>query len=275
MRSPSAARDRLVPTRLLEAPEVAGYRSLWDAAPRDLAEAFGIRHATVGEAHLTSVDALPDSRLLNHALGIEVLTPVTLATVEAFYRLGGGAARIALPEGHRDEALLEAHGYVREYTWVKFVRTPSAAAPVASGLDVRPVAAADALRMGEILTSSFGLPQALASWFGALVGRPGWHALGAYDGRDLVATGSLFVHDRTGWVTWAATDAVHRGRKAQKALLAARIELGRRLGLDRLVVETGAPEPGGPDASYRNILGAGFEPVFARPFWRPRHAAPG
>jgi hypothetical protein len=254
---------------------VAGYRSLWDAAPPDLAGALGIGQATVGEAHLTAVDAVAGSRLFNHVLGLDAPTPATLDTVERFYGARGAVPRIALAAGDRDESVLEARGYAPGFAWVKFVRGTSSPAPVATDLEVRPVDAPDALRMGEILTTSFDLPPALAPWFGALVGRPGWHALGAYDGRKLVATGSLYVHDRAGWLTWAATDAGHRGRRAQKALLAARIELGRRLGLERLVVETGAPEPGGRDASYRNILGAGFEPAFARPFWRPRTAAPG
>jgi hypothetical protein len=37
-----------------------------------------------------------------------------------------------------------------------------------------------------------------------------------------------------------------------------------------LVTETGEPDPGRPEASYRNILGAGFKPAFRRPFWRQR-----
>jgi GNAT superfamily N-acetyltransferase len=110
--------------------------------------------------------------------------------------------------------------------------------------------------MGEIVTTSFDLPAELGPWFAALVGRPGWHVLGAYDGPELVATGSLFAHGDVGWVTWGATDARHRGRRAQKALLAARIDAARALGLRALVTETGEPQhPGDRDASYRNILG--------------------
>jgi GNAT superfamily N-acetyltransferase len=136
-------------------------------------------------------------------------------------------------------------------------------------LDLRPVAPGDAARMGEIVTTSFDLPAELGPWFAALVGRPGWHVLGAYDGPELVATGSLFAHGDVGWVTWGATDARHRGRRAQKALLAARIDAARALGLRALVTETGEPQhPGDRDASYRNILGAGFRSVYRRPFWR-------
>jgi GNAT superfamily N-acetyltransferase len=124
--------------------------------------------------------------------------------------------------------------------------------------------------MGGILAGAFDLPGELADWFAALAGRPPWHCLGAYDGRDLVATGSLYVHEQSGWLTWGATDPAHRGRRAQKALLAARVELARRLGLVLLVTETGEQRAGLPDASYRNILGAGFRPVYTRPFWSRR-----
>ncbi len=259
----------------LQAAEIAGWRDTWVAAPADLAARAGIFHLHQGGLLSTTVTAAP-GRLTTHVLGLTDDLPGAagaLAAAEAFCARHAVAPLVAVPDGAAAEAGLAARGYVRDYVWTKFARDTSPAAPHGSALDVRPVAPADAARMGRIVVASFGLPAELGAWFAALVGRPDWHVLGAYDGAELVATGSLFVHGDVGWVTWGATDAAHRGRRAQKALLAGRIDVARALGLRELVTETGEPEQGGRDASYRNILGAGFRIVYRRPFWRGRVAA--
>ena len=151
---------------------------------------------------------------------------------------------------------------------MKFARGLAPAPAVGCDLAVRPVPREDAGRVSALLMAAFGLPPELAAWFAVLAGRAGWHVLGAYEGAELVATGSLWVDGDAGWLTWAATHPAHRGRRAQRALLAGRIELARDLGLRRVVVETGEQEAGRPDASYRNILWAGFREAYVRPFWR-------
>jgi hypothetical protein len=255
----------------LEAPEIAGYLDQWRAAPAALAARLGIDHAELAGVHCTAVAALPGVRVLNHALGLPAagrLDDEVLGAVERFYAERGVPALLALRDGADAEAQLAERGYERGYAWVKFARDALLPpARVSCDLEVRPVGDRDARGMGEIVASSFDLPEELAEWLAALVGRPGWHCLGAYDGDELVATGSLYAHGDSGWVTFGATAPAHRGRRAQKALLAARVELGRRLGLAQLVTETGEPEAGRPDASYRNILGAGFRPAYSRPFW--------
>ena len=77
--------------------------------------------------------------------------------------------------------------------------------------------------------------------------------------------GALFAHGEVGWLGFGATRPEHRGRGAQGAILAGRIERARGLGLRRLVTETGAPREDGPGPSYRNILRAGFREIEVRP----------
>jgi hypothetical protein len=258
-------------TGALEEPEIASYRDLWRAAPPDLAGAYGIEDADLEGIHCECIVGLPDSRLLNHAFGLPHDRPLAdreLDAVESFFGERGLPARLGLAEGAAAEQQLVARGYVRDYPWMVFVRDTSPPPAVDCEVEVRPVAPGDAVRMGEILAASFGLPATLGPWLAALVGRPVWRCLGAYDGDGLVATGSLFVHGDAGCLTWGATDPEHRGRRAQKALLAARVSLARELGLRMLVTQTGDAEPGRVDASFRNILGAGFEPAFRRPNWR-------
>ena len=261
-------RDRS--TAALEAPEIAGYRNVWAAAPDELVARYGLAHAEVAGAHCTVARAIPAMRLLNHALGLRDGPDAAYAldAVERFFADHGAGVLVAVPEGAAAEAALTARGYERDYAWVKFARPSAPAGDVASPFSIRPVAASDAGRMGGLIAAGFELPGDMAAWFAALVDRLGWHCFGAYHGARLVATGALYVAGDAGWLTWAATDPDHRGRGAQKALLAARIAHAHEHGLEMLVTETGEPAAGRPDASYRNIVAAGFRPVFRRPFWR-------
>ncbi len=262
--------------RDLQAAEIAGWQDTWEAAPAGLARSAGIAHERRGDVLATTVAAAP-GRLTTHVLGLgddAGDAAGALAAAEAFCARHGVPPLVAVPEGAGAEAVLAARGYVRDHVWTKFARDTSPAPPHGCPLEIRPLAPADAPRMGAIVVAAFDLPAELGPWFAALVGRPNWHVLGAYDGPGLVATGSLFVHGDVGWVTWGATDARHRGRRAQKALLAARIDAARELGLRALVAETGEPQqPADRDASYRNIQAAGFRIAYRRPFWRPAQPA--
>ena len=66
----------------------------------------------------------------------------------------------------------------------------------------------------------------------------------------------------------AATLEAARGRGCQTELLRRRILDAASAGCRLLFVETGERVPGKPDASYRNILRAGFEEAYLRPNWR-------
>ena len=91
-----------------------------------------------------------------------------------------------------------------------------------------------------------------------VVGRPGWSCYVAYDGERPAGAGALFVHEGVGWLGFGATLPELRGRGAQSAILAARIEDARKQGCTTVVTETGELEEGRPSNSYRNILRAGF-----------------
>jgi GNAT superfamily N-acetyltransferase len=257
----------------LEAPELAGYADLWAAAPEPVAAQLGLGAARCGEARAVAAAAHPGVRLVNHVLGLPAERPLeaeVIAALERFFARHGGPALIALREGALGEELLTARGYRPDYAWIKFARGMERPAAAATDLAVRALGPADGPALGALLAATFGMPEAFAAWFATLPGRRGWHCFGAHDGPDLVASGTLFAGSGAGWLSFGATDPAYRGRGAHKALFAARIERARALGLRRLVVETGEQAPGRPDPSYRNIVAAGFRPVFRRPFWRGR-----
>jgi GNAT superfamily N-acetyltransferase len=255
----------------LEAPELAGYADLWAAAPERIAEQLGLGAARCGEARAVAAAAHPGARQVNHALGLPAERPLDAGVVgelEAFFARHGGPALIALRERALGEEQLSARGYRQDYAWIKFARGTEPPAAWVTDLAVRALWPGDGPALGALLAATFGMPEAFASWFAALPGRRGWHCFGAHDGAELVAAGALFASSGSGWLAFGATDPAHRGRGAHKALFGARIKRARALGLRRLVVETGEQAPGRPDPSYRNIVAAGFRPVYRRPFWR-------
>jgi GNAT superfamily N-acetyltransferase len=154
---------------------------------------------------------------------------------------------------------------LRHYNnWVKLYRDCSSLPPADCNLAIREIGDEDALSFGRIFAPAAGWPDICAEWLASLIGRPGWHTLGAFDDSRLVATGALFVSDHTGALTFAATHPDYRGRGAQAALIRRRIEIAASLGCDLLSVETGQNRPGHPMPSHRNVLRAGFKEAYVR-----------
>jgi GNAT superfamily N-acetyltransferase len=166
------------------------------------------------------------------------------------------------PAAGLDDELVE-RGFVPDGAWQKFERGVEPAGVSRTDLVIDDARAPD--DFGAVIAATWGLPPPERSWMSALVALPRWHCFVGYDGAQPVAGGALFEAEDTGWLGTASTLPSHRGRGAQGAILAARIARAAQLGLRRVVTETDAPEEGGPNQSYRNILRAGFEPSYLRP----------
>jgi Acetyltransferase (GNAT) family len=210
------------------------------------------------------VASAPESRILNHAIGLGAGSSVSdddLDAVQRFYA-GMGADHFVAARGELAERL-RRRGYVDDYAWTRFARDASRASVRAT--DLRVAEAHEGGSIGEIVASAFGMPAGFAGWMSAIAGRPGWTWLVAWSGDDAAGVGALFAYGEVGWLGFGATRPEHRGRGAQGAILAGRIERARALGLRRLVTETGAPGEDGPGPSYRNILRAGFAEIEVRP----------
>lgn len=265
------------------AAEAAGYRDMWRAAPADLADRLGLAHADVGGGVCLGSAAMPGAPIFNHVIGLGTAAPAgeaDLAEVEAFYArlgvpylvavdpatngLGGALARRGFGEGARP--------------WMTFSRdaAPGPAGTGATGLAIEEAGPSRAPDFGRVVATGFGLPADTAGWMAALVGRPRWTCLLALDGDEPVGAAALFAQGDTGWFTMGATLPEHRGRGSQGALFAERLRRAARLGLRRVITETGAPmgDESSPGPSYRNMLRFGFQeerlrPNLASPGWAP------
>jgi GNAT superfamily N-acetyltransferase len=229
----------------------------------EAAQGERIESASAGSALAVRSAAYP-TRELNRILGLYDLD--ALDELAPFYRDAGFWVSLD-PEADLDDELL-ARGFVPDYAWQKFERGLE---PVEARTDLRVVEAETPMDFGRTFAAGYGVPPAVAEFAAAVVGRPGWHCFVAYDGRDPAAVGALFESGDAGWLGAAATLPSHRGRGAQSAILAARVERARERGLGVLVTETGVPRDGQPGASFRNIVRSGFEPTYVR----PNYASPG
>lgn len=239
----------------LERAEAEAFASLMSAA--------GLPVTRVAGAVCFAAPGIPDIQLNRVAgLGLERdLSDEELDEIEAFYRGHGNRFAISLTPGSLHDRLLE-RGYTAGYPWMKFRRDASPAAPVTTELSVEETT--DAAAFGSAIAEAFGLP-AGSDLFGGVVGRPGWTFFLARDGDDVAGGAALFLEDGVGWLGIGGTRPAFRGKGAQNALIAARIERGRAQGAGAFTTETGARVDDRPGGSYRNILRGGFAETYLRP----------
>jgi GNAT superfamily N-acetyltransferase len=234
-----------------ERAELEAFRDWVAATPDGIVEAA--EHG--GALALRSIDF--PARELNRIVGL-----YDLAHLDALVPFYSRSFWVSLdPVAGLDDAL-GARGFVADYPWQKFERGLE---PVEARTDLHVTDARSPADFGTVFADGYGLPSVLAGFAAAVVGRTGWHCFVAYDGDRPVAAGALFESGDAGWLGAAATLPSHRGRGAQSAILAARVERARERSLRVLVTETGVPRDGRPGASYRNIVKSGFRPTYVRP----------
>ncbi|MGH7682044.1 MAG: GNAT family N-acetyltransferase [Candidatus Eiseniibacteriota bacterium] len=173
------------------------------------------------------------------------------------------------------DATLVAAGFGVYTHWIKWVRDGSPAKTAATELRVERAGPDEAESIDELLFAAFGHRPYSVPCVAALVGRRYWHHYVIRDGGSLIASGSMYAREGFAWLGAAATLASHRGRGAQAALIARRIDDARALGCHTFTTETEPDQPEGPNASSRNMERAGFRIVYRRPSWacpNPGHA---
>jgi GNAT superfamily N-acetyltransferase len=238
----------------LESAEHAAYTDAFRASP-DFCEV-----AEIGGSMCLAVRRLP-GRIFNRVFGLD--SAGALDEIATFY--GDTEWWVSDSCGLGPE--LEQRGFVRDYGWMKFSRGVGPR-EAQSDLRVERVDPDRADDFAAVVVSGYGLPAWTAPFAANVVGRPGWSCYVAYDGNSPAGAGALFVEGAIGWLGFAATLPNYRGRGAQSAILAARIEDARKQGCRTVTTETGELEEGRPANSYRNIVRAGFREVGVRPNYR-------
>ena len=228
-----------------------------------------------GGASVLRVPEAPSSPMVNRIVGLGVESPATEAHVDAaLAAMGAGVTfYVAVAPGARPAELpewLRARGLEPGWGWMAFRRDVGPLAPRATSLRLAEVyTAAHAHAFGRVVRVSYELPEAVEPRL-ARLHETGWRCWVAFDGDEPAGAGALFTAERVAYLGFAGTLPAHRGKGAQGALLAARLQAAEQLGCDVVVTETGERRGDRPSNSYRNILRAGFREVAVTANWLGR-----
>lgn len=245
------------------------FESMVAATPASARARLGLRHESDGAFSVLACDADPHLMLNRVSLVAGATTLDVARLVAALGRARRDNYLVQLP-AHADPVELSSIGLVPfRRDWLVLARPLTPAATVTTRFRLAPATPADGPAFGAIMAAAFDMSEELVPCSAGIVEHPAWHTYVAFEGAQLVAGASLFVHERTAYLGLAATRPSHRGAGAHDALIALRIERARRLGCDLLLAETGAPVPGEPSPSLNNMLSSGFEPVLVRKNFAP------
>jgi GNAT superfamily N-acetyltransferase len=270
-----------VPIGLAEQTEIKSYVDFVTSASAPVREALGIDSQRVGSTLALTIREDP-STFFNRAGGFDTEESITvdvLAQMCDFYREQGvslGSIMIASPLLPPDWTSIAGKLHLTEgRRYVKLVCDTESAPPAADGiaaldpsLRVGPIEPHHAHEWATVMMTAFGftMPNMIAMAESS-VGKPNWRQYAVWDRERIIAVGGLFVNGECANMFGGATLPEGRRRGAQSALLTARIRAARAADCRWVVSETGAEEPGGHNTSLRNMLRAGFEPLYYRPNW--------
>lgn len=257
----------------LEQIEIDAWRDYCAAAPPGFAEAVGLETAELDGPLLAMckrIDHYQFNRLMGGGLAGDEGGSLAIA-VERFRGAGLKNGYLQIAPGGRSwalEAKARALGLKPlERVWVKFSRGEAPAPKSSTSLEIAAVKPDEAMDFACAVTAGFGMPQTLAPWLAAIVGRKGWHAYIARDAGKAVGGAAMFVTEGRAWLGIGAVQEAARRRGGQGALLARRIADGLAQGARWFATETGKPLPGEPHPSFSNIQRAGFAIAYERANW--------
>jgi hypothetical protein len=243
--------------------EADAYRDLIDAASTELRNKLGLDHHALEDGTLfvcRAIDHIMFDRVVGLGLRSDVPTGALDRAINIFEKNGIKNWVIQLAPGADALAkLCDARGFVRHpRTWAIFSREPEPAQKIETDIRVREIGFGEHDAFATVIAKSYGVPPLAAQWAAAAIGRNKWRYFGGFLGDELIACGVLYLDHGAGWFGFGATLEGFRGKKAQQAVLAARIEAARHYGAKVLFTETGIPREGEAGPSFKNIRRAGF-----------------
>ena len=259
-------------TAVVEQVEAESNLLLQESAPDEVKALLGIETTRVGGGVVLSMRHDP-TNYWSKALGFgEPLTADLVAEICDFYRAHGTPRAVlqlapsVLPD---DWAEICAKQHIkRSSTWVKLLHDGAPVEQPKTSLRVGRVDPEDATRWASTLLRAFGMPEeGFVPMFAAYAAQDGLTPYAAWDGDEMVAAATLFLHGEAAEFAGASTLPTHRGRGAQSALLASRVEDALAAGCRYLSAETGKPGPGEENSSLNNMLRVGFRHLHDRPNW--------
>ncbi len=256
---------------LVESAESKAWMSYYVCAPLEFTLKYRVSVLCVGSAWITMMPGAA-SWFFNriNSLGLEgAASEATLDEAIAVVESAGCTEyTVQLSPRAQPAELgdwLQERGMRVRSNWAKMYRGNDPAPSPRTDVRIEQVAEESAAVFGGILLDTFEMPRVVLPMMACHLGKPGWINYLGFDGEKPVATASMFISDDVAWLGMGSTLASHRGRGAQSAMFARRIEDGLKAGCKWFVTETGEDTPEQPNPSYHNMLRAGFKLAYMRP----------
>jgi GNAT superfamily N-acetyltransferase len=261
-------------SRIAELSEAATVESLVGLADGAMRAELGIDCRRIAGGLLVRMRAAPFIPYFTRAFALGVTEPLTdevLDEVTESLKEAGGdvlVVQVAPPQETEEVVdLLIRRGWERGGTWAKMMRPAGAAPDAPTSLRIERIGADLAEEFGRVLIEGMEMPPIMNSWAALQANAPHYSGFGALDGDVLVGVGVLHVRDGAAQLAGAATLPDFRGRGAQLALMAARIEAARDQGAQWVTAETGSETPEHPNPSLHNMYRAGLTLLYHRRNW--------
>lgn len=256
--------------------EMAEARALADivSAVADLdGNSLGAQVDTTGDVVTFALRSI-DSGFFNRSIGFGSGRPATEAGLRRILRVfreaGQTSFTVQVSPFARPSAIeswLESAGLRPGARWAKVWRDTIDPPAERTSLRIEAIGPEHREGWNRVTLTAFELPDALAPFGEATLGRSDWHHFLAFDGDQAVGAGALYVMGDIGWLGFGATLESHRGQGSQSAIFARRIRAAADLGVKLLITETGEELPDRPNPSYRNMIRAGFRLAYPRQNW--------
>ncbi|SBV25776.1 Acetyltransferase (GNAT) domain-containing protein [Micromonospora krabiensis] len=249
------------------------------AGPEPARRALGATVHRVGGGTVLTMSNDPMGGFFNKSVGLGLTEPVTDAliteVIDLHRRNGSPLAHIQIAPDRlpADWADISArHGLTPGSTIVRLVGEVDDVKPATTDLRVGPVEDARIDEWATRVWEFFDAPnEHLAAYVAAAARTDGFRAYAGWDGDEMIAVGTVFVHGDAAHLNSAATRASHRRRGVQAALIAARAEHAAAAGARWLVSEVARPDVEDANPSLNNMVRAGLTRRYDRTdwIWRP------
>jgi len=266
---------------LLEGVSQRRRHDMWRTAAPDAIAECGIEERCFGPVQATVFASLPEWPTLNQVLGAAEPGAVEEGHLEAALAWAEGlgidccvpVAR-GRPGTAAAEDWLNRHGFEQRRGRVKYVRDASwPAMPGVRDVTVWEIGEDEA--DGEVMcfgaAPALGLPGPAGTLLFSLPIQENWRTYTAEVDGEIVAFGSMLIHEGVAVMALDATLEGYRCRGCNLALLRERLLAAAEAGCETIVAELPEDQGEGVAATVRNLLRAGFVPAYRSMNWqRPR-----
>jgi hypothetical protein len=253
---------------------------MWKSVTPDAVTESDVVVENFGPVQATAFGDLPEATSLNQIQGAAEPGAVEGGCLtEAVEWMKGHEVdyRVPVAEGRPGaedaEVWLSQRGYELGGGWIKFVREAGPPdLPATPDVKIFELGQdeADGEGLSSIVAEVLDLPLTAGTLFFSLPQEENWRCYTAalIPEGELVATGSMLIHEGVAQLGPGTTLEHGRGRGCNTALLRRRLLDAVEAGCHTVFVELGEREPGQISAAHRNLHRAGFEQAYASRNWQ-------